>query len=252
MNTLTAEQRIENIISQLPELDMSGLAAALGARAYTDTGFLGGDVYKSNDLIRALCGSGVYIYAASRFAEALEGGTGLIDLRHILCILRPETEQDESLIDYVRSFEDLCGQVLSKGRYDPCAVACSLLYLSDLDEMSRYDSAYGKLLSALDQAKSNLVGTRDLQRDISAALELLNLTDSCIADDCERFEEDPLLYKALLAAALSACVGDIGFCGGAFPVFGSACDDAPDDLEEDPEYDPLDALDWDEFYSYQE
>ena len=228
-------------------------------------------------MTRKLCSEfdhGVSIYKAYRLTQALGYTMNLDYLRVIMfSILSAQIREplDLATLDgYAFTLSKTFEKVLTGDDHDAGIIACALLTLAGREENDRFNFAYDTLLPALleDQNFSNY----DTEKNIVYALDILYQADCDLRAkysdlDVDYVVEDAVLYRALLIAVLADFMGDDLYK--LYTTFSSLDTDFTESLLQgkccyDPEenfsdsdcetqdHDPLDDLDWDEFFSYTE
>ena len=228
-------------------------------------------------MTRKLCSEfdhGVSIYKAYRLTQALGYTMNLDYLRVIMfSILSAQIREplDLATLDgYAFTLSKTFEKVLTGDDHDAGIIACALLTLAGREENDRFNFAYDTLLPALleDQNFSNY----ETEKNIVYALDILYQADCDLRAkysdlDVDYVVEDAVLYRALLIAVLADFMGDDLYKW--YTTFSSLDTDFAESLLQgkccyDPEEnfsdsdcetqapDPLDDLDWDEFFSYTE
>ena len=273
----TEINKVKNVYIGLPDSEPDDLAAAFAARIFFDTRMFVSIRYSSLDMTRKLCSEfdhGVSIYKAYRLTQALGYTMNLDYLRVIMfSILSAQIREplDLATLDgYAFTLSKTFEKVLTGDDHDAGIIACALLTLAGREENDRFNFAYDTLLPALleDQNFSNY----DTEKNIVYALDILWQADCDLRAkysdlDVDYVVEDAVLYRALLIAVLADFMGDDLYKW--YTTFSSLDTDLAESLLQgkccyDPEenfsdsdcetqdHDPLDDLDWDEFFSYTE
>ena len=273
----TEINKVKNVYIGLPDSEPDDLAAAFAARIFFDTRMFVSIRYSSLDMTRKLCSEfdhGVSIYKAYRLTQALGYTMNLDYLRVIMfSILSAQIREplDLATLDgYAFTLSKTFEKVLTGNDHDAGIIACALLTLAGREENDRFNFAYDTLLPALleDQNFSNY----DTEKNIVYALDILWQADCDLRAkysdlDVDYVVEDAVLYRALLIAVLADFMGDDLYK--LYTTFSSLDTDFTESLLQgkccyDPEenfsdsdcetqdHDPLDDLDWDEFFSYTE
>ena len=272
----TEINRVKNVYIGLPDSEPEDLAAAFAARIFFDTRMFVSISYSSLDMTRKLCSEydhGVSIYKAYRLTQALGYKMDLDRLRVIMfSILSAQICEplDLATLDgYAFTLSKTFEKVLTGDDHDAGIIACALLTLAGREENDRFNFAYDTLLPALeDQNFSNF----ETEKNIVYALDILYQADCDLRAkysdlDVDYVVEDAVLYRALLIAVLADFMGDDLYK--LYTAFSSLDTDFTESLLQgkccyDPEenfsdsdcetqdHDPLDDLDWDEFFSYAE
>ena len=273
----TEINKVKNVYIGLPDSEPDDLAAAFAARIFFDTRMFVSIRYSSLDMTRKLCSEfdhGVSIYKAYRLTQALGYTMNLDYLRVIMfSILSAQIREplDLATLDgYAFTLSKTFAKVLTGDDHDAGIIACALLTLAGREENDRFNFAYDTLLPALleDQNFSNY----DTEKNIVYALDILWQADCDLRAkysdlDVDYVVEDAVLYRALLIAVLADFMGDDLYK--LYTTFSSLDTDFTESLLQgkccyDPEenfsdsdcetqdHDPLDDLDWDEFFSYTE
>ena len=268
--------KVKNVYIGLPDSEPEDLAAAFAARIFFDTRMFISIRNSSLDMTRKLCSEfdhGVCIYRAYRLTQALGYTMNLDFLRVIMfSILSAEIHEplDLAALDgYAFTLSKTFEKVLTGDDHDAGIIACALLTLTGREENDRFNFAYDTLLPALeDQNFSNF----ETEKNIVYALDILWQADCDLRAkysdlDVDYVVEDAVLYRALLIAVLADFMGDDLYKQ--YTTFSSLDTDFAESLLQgkccyDPEenfsdsgcetqdHDPLDELDWDEFFSYEE
>ncbi|MBR1563110.1 MAG: hypothetical protein IJ645_07880 [Ruminococcus sp.] len=270
----TEINKVKNVYIGLPDSEPEDLAAAFAASIFFDTRLFSSSRNSSLDMTRKLCSEfdhGVSIYKAYRLTQALGYEMNLDRLRVILfSILSAQIREplDLATLDgYAFTLSKTFEKVLTGNDHDAGIIACALLTLAGREENDRFNFAYDTLLPALleDQNFSNY----DTEKNIVYALDILWQADCDLRAkysdlDVDYFVEDAVLYRALLIAVLADFMGDDLYK--LYTTFSSLDTDLAESLLQgkccyDPEesfsdsdcetqdHDPLDDLDWDEFFS---
>ncbi|GEM_PF-6986186 len=273
----TEINKVKNVYIGLPDSEPEDLAAAFAASIFFDTRMFVSISYSSLDMTRKLCSEfdhGVSIYKAYRLTQALGYKMDLDRLRVIMfSILSAQICEplDLATLDgYAFTLSKTFEKVLTGDDHDAGIIACALLTLAGREENDRFNFAYDTLLPALleDQNFSNY----DTEKNIVYALDILWQADCDLRAkysdlDVDYVVEDAVLYRALLIAVLADFMGDDLYK--LYTTFSSLDTDFTESLLQgkccyDPEenfsdsdcetqdHDPLDDLDWDEFFSYAE
>ena len=272
----TEINKVKDVYIGLPDSEPEDLAAALAASIFFDTRMFSCIRNSSVDMTRKLCcedDHGVCIYKAYRLTQALGYKMNLDRLRVIMfSILSAQIREplDLAALDgYAFTLSKTFEKVLTGDDHDAGIIACALLTLAGREENDRFNFAYDTLLPALeDQNYSSL----EMERNVVHALDILYQADCDLRAkysdlDVDYFVEDAVLYRALLIAVLADFMGDDLYKQ--YTAFSSLDTDLAESLLQgkccyDPEenfsdsgcetqdHDPLDDLDWDEFFSYQE
>lgn len=273
----TEINKVKNVYIGLPDSEPDDLAAAFAARIFFDTRMFVSIRYSSLDMTRKLCSEfdhGVSIYKAYRLTQALGYTMNLDYLRVIMfSILSAQIREplDLATLDgYAFTLSKTFEKVLTGDDHDAGIIACALLTLAGREENDRFNFAYDTLLPALleDQNFSNY----ETEKNIVYALDILYQADCDLRAkysdlDVDYVVEDAVLYRALLIAVLADFMGDDLYKW--YTTFSSLDTDFAESLLQgkccyDPEEnfsdsdcetqapDPLDELDWDEFFSYTE
>ena len=278
----TEINKVKNVYIGLPDSEPDDLAAAFAAGIFFDTRMFSSSRNSSLDMTRKLCcefDHGVSIYKAYRLTQAL--GTqalgyemNLDRLRVIMfSILSAQIREplDLATLDgYAFTLSKTFEKVLTGDDHDAGIIACALLTLAGREENDRFNFAYDTLLPALleDQNFSNY----ETEKNIVYALDILYQADCDLRAkysdlNVDYLVEDAVLYRALLIAVLADFMGDDLYKW--YTTFSSLDTDLAESLLQgkccyDPEenfsdsdcetqdHDPLDDLDWDEFFSYTE
>lgn len=269
--------KVKNVYIGLPDSESEDLVAAFAARIFFDTRMFVSISYSSLDMTRKLCSEfdhGVSIYKAYRLTQALGYTMNLDYLRVIMfSILSAQIREplDLATLDgYAFTLSKTFEKVLTGDDHDAGIIACALLTLAGREENDRFNFAYDTLLPALleDQNFSNY----EMEKNIVYALDILYQADCDLRAkysdlDVDYVVEDAVLYRALLIAVLADFMGDDLYKW--YTTFSSLDTDFAESLLQgkccyDPEEnfsdsdcetqapDPLDDLDWDEFFSYTE
>ena len=272
----TEINKVKDVYIGLPDSETEDLAAAFAARIFFDTRMFVSIRYSSLDMTRKLCSEfdhGVSIYKAYRLTQALGYTMNLDYLRVIMfSILSAQIREplDLATLDgYAFTLSKTFEKVLTGDDHDAGIIACALLTLAGREENDRFNFAYDTLLPALEEQNySNL----EMERNIVYALDILYQADCDLRAkysdlDVDYVVEDAVLYRALLIAVLADFMGDDLYKW--YTTFSSLDTDLAESLLQgkccyDPEenfsdsdcetqdHDPLDDLDWDEFFSYTE
>lgn len=273
----TEINKVKNVYIGLPDSEPEDLAAAFAARIFFDTRMFVSIRYSSLDMTRKLCSEfdhGVSIYKAYRLTQALGYTMNLDYLRVIMfSILSAQIREplDLAALDgYAFTLSKTFEKVLTGDDHDAGIIACALLTLAGREENDRFNFAYDTLLPALleDQNFSNY----ETEKNIVYTLDILYQADCDLRAkysdlDVDYIVEDAVLYRALLIAVLADFMGDDLYKW--YTTFSSLDTDFAESLLQgkccyDPEenfsdsdcetqdHDPLDDLDWDEFFSYTE
>lgn len=273
----TEINKVKNVYIGLPDSEPDDLAAAFAARIFFDTRMFVSIRYSSLDMTRKLYSEfdhGVSIYKAYRLTQALGYTMNLDYLRVIMfSILSAQIREplDLAALDgYAFTLSKTFEKVLTGDDHDAGIIACALLTLAGREENDRFNFAYDTLLPALleDQNFSNY----ETEKNIVYALDILYQADCDLRAkysdlDVDYVVEDAVLYRALLIAVLADFMGDDLYKW--YTTFSSLDTDFAESLLQgkccyDPEEnfsdcdcdtqapDPLDELDWDEFFSYTE
>ena len=272
----TEINKVKNVYIGLPDSEPDDLAAAFAARIFFDTRMFVSIRYSSLDMTRKLCSEfdhGVSIYKAYRLTQALGYTMNLDYLRVIMfSILSAQIREplDLATLDgYAFTLSKTFEKVLTGDDHDAGIIACALLTLAGREENDRFNFAYDTLLPALEEQNySNL----EMERNIVYALDILYQADCDLRAkysdlNVDYLVEDAVLYRALLIAVLADFMGDDLYKW--YTTFSSLDTDLAESLLQgkccyDPEenfsdsdcetqdHDPLDDLDWDEFFSYTE
>lgn len=272
----TEINKIKDVYIALPDSEPDDLAAALAARIYFDTRMFANIRDSSLDMTRRLCcenDHGVCFYQANRLTQAFGLKMNLDRLRVIMfCILSAQIREplDLATLDgYAFTLSKTFEKILTGDDHDAGIIACALLTLAGREENDRFNFAYDTLLPALgDQNNSNY----EMEKNVALALDILYQAENDLRAkysdlDIDYVVEDAVLYRALLIAVLADFMGDDLYKQ--YTTFSSLDTDLAEALLQgrrcyDPEesfcesgcekqdHDPLDDLDWDEFFSYQE
>ena len=272
----TEINKVKNVYIGLPDSEPGDLAAAFAARIFFDTRMFSSISYSSLDMTRKLCceyDHGVCIYQAYRLTQALGYMMNLDRLRVIMfSILSAQIGEplDLAALDgYAFTLSQTFGKVLSGDDHDAGIIACALLTLAGREENDRFNFAYDTLLPALDDPNFS---NYEMEKNIVYALDILYQADCDLRAkysvfDVDYIVEDAVLYRALLIAVLADFMGDdlyklyttfssldTGFTESLLQ--GKCCYDPEENFSdsdcETQAPDPLDDLDWDEFFSYTE
>ena len=272
----TEINKVKNVYIGLPDSEPDDLAAAFAARIFFDTRMFVSIRYSSLDMTRKLCSEfdhGVSIYKAYRLTQALGYTMNLDYLRVIMFSILSAQIRDPldlaTLDGYAFTLSKTFEKVLTGDDHDAGIIACALLTLAGREENDRFNFAYDTLLPALEEQNySNL----EMERNIVYALDILYQADCDLRAkysdlNVDYLVEDAVLYRALLIAVLADFMGDDLYKW--YTTFSSLDTDLAESLLQgkccyDPEenfsdsdcetqdHDPLDDLDWDEFFSYTE
>ncbi len=268
--------KVKNVYIGLPDSEPGDLAAAFAASIFFETRMFSCIRNSSVDMTRKLCceyDHGVCIYKAYRLTQALGYMMNLDRLRVIMfSILSAQIGEplDLAALDgYAFTLSKTFEKVLTGDDHDAGIIACALLTLAGREENDRFNFAYDTLLPALEEQNySNL----EMERNIVYALDILYQADCDLRAkysdlDVDYVVEDAVLYRALLIAVLADFMGDdlyklyttfssldTGFTESLLQ--GKCCYDPEENFSdsdcETQAPDPLDDLDWDEFFSYTE
>ena len=272
----TEINKVKDVYIGLPDSEPDDLAAAFAARIFFDTRMFISIHNSSVDMTRKLCcedDHGVCIYKACKLTQALGYKMNLDRLRVIMFSILSaqirETLDLATLDGYAFTLSKTFEKVLTGDDHDAGIIACALLTLTGREENDRFNFVYDTLLPALeDQNFSNF----ETEKNIVYALDILWQADCDLRAkysdlDVDYVVEDAVLYRALLIAVLADFMGDDLYK--LYTTFSSLDTDFTESLLQgkccyDPEenfsdsdcetqdHDPLDDLDWDEFFSYQE
>ena len=272
----TEINKVKDVYIGLPDSETEDLAAAFAARIFFDTRMFSSRCYSSLDMTRKLCceyDHGVSIYKAYRLTQVFEYTMNLDCLRVILfSILSAQIYEplDLAALDgYAFTLSKTFEKVLTGNDHDAGIIACALLTLAGREENDRFNFAYDTLLPALDDPNFSNYET---EKNIVYALDILYQADCDLRAkysvfDVDYIVEDAVLYRALLIAVLADFMGDdlyklyttfssldTGFTESLLQ--GKCCYDPEENFSdsdcETQAPDPLDDLDWDEFFSYTE
>ncbi len=269
----TAIGHITEIWNKLPRSNISDTAAALGARFFIESRNFLSEISTVNELTKKLCCDadehGISTYKAYKLEEALRTSDCLgsdlnldkiCDILYGIFSVEAENERELDELDkYASVLAGTCFDLLMDKPHNMEAVVCALLCLAGRNETDMYNYAYDVLVPAL-SGNTNWLDCTDIHANIALALELLSNAErslGLITDVYDEVTEDPLLYKLLFIAAFSFFEYD------EMLRRVSRQSDFDYDITKDPAFnviklppeedqDPLDDLDWDEFYSYQE
>ena len=243
-------------------------AAALAARVFYDTRlFIGNSISDISRLTRKLCcddDHGICIYQAYKLTHSLGRCLDLDHLKVIMfCILsdQPRDSLDLALLDVYAdilsgSFKKVLPRRDDRG-FDAGIIACALLTLTCQGKTDRYNFAYDTLIPAFEDCHRCDLET---ERDVAYALELLDRAENdlrAVYNDFDVYDiiEDPVLYRALLTAVLADFMGDDAYSLGNISFHDTSLTESLlgcKGCQEPDEHDPLDDLDWDSFFSYDE